>query len=206
MAKKLTKEQLDATMAEPEIVVPDTKRPDVSVELNLAAMSVIVKFGTGEYVTLATHEISVDIANQALLLGLSNKLRDAAALPIRTIDGKVTRPTVADKFAAVSTMATQLKSGKWSADRETVGPFGPLWNAMNVLKPGAFADKAAFVAWLETKAEAERVRQNNPRIKAANVAAALSREGPVKAEIERQQAERGTPVADTGGMLAELGI
>lgn len=158
MATKLTKAQYDAIELHAlnqqigdAIMEAEKSRPAVSVEVNGNMLD--FTFGDGSTMQFDCVGQSVEISKRALMHGFEQKLRDAAALPTKTIGGRVFRPTVAEKKAEVIAMAAQLQSGVWNAGRESSGPSGgALFEAFNEAFPGKFADLEAFNAKIAERA------------------------------------------------------
>lgn len=151
MATKITREQIAAAAMESNVAAPDKTPPAVSVEVigNVLQFT----FGDGKILRFDCDAMSAEQRNRAMLHGFEQKLRDSAALPTKTIGGRVFRPTVAEKRTEVENMAVQLTSGVWNAGRESSGPSGgALFEAFIEAFPGKFADLEAFNAKIAERA------------------------------------------------------
>jgi hypothetical protein len=151
-------------------------------------MSLTLTFSNGETIVLTTAQISTDIANQAMLHGLKQKLVDAAAISRNPDTGR--SATVDDKYNAVREVYDRLLSGQWNKSRgegsSTSG--GLLFRALCQM----YADKTpdAIKAFLDKKTPTEK--------------AALRATPKIAAIIETIRAEKASDI-DTDDMLAELG-
>lgn len=151
MAKALTPAQIAANNAVDAVAAPDKTPPAVSVEVYQDVL--VFTFGDGTTAEFQTHAMSETMRHRAMLHGFEQKLRDAAALPTKTINGRVYRPTVAEKKAEVIAMMAQLCSDTWNAGRESSGPSGgALFEAFIEAFPGKFADLEAFNAKISERA------------------------------------------------------
>ena len=148
-------------------------------------------FSHGEVLTLSASQISVAIAQQAMMHGLKQKLVDAAAISRNTETGRAA--SVADKFEAVKEVYDRLLSGEWNKRREggASASGGLLFRALCRMYDGK---KSAddIREFLEAKTDAEK--------------AALRKNSKVAAIIEEIRAEsaKGGDV-DADELLAGLG-
>jgi hypothetical protein len=169
----------------------DTKRtPAVTATMDThenGADRLTLTFGNGKTLELLASDLSTDIARQALMHGLKQKLVDAAAISRNTDTGRPA--SVDDKYAAVKTVFDRLLAGEWNAAREGQATGGLLLNALTRLYPEKTAD--ALREWLAKKSDAEKTAmRKNPK---------------VAAMIETIRAETGKAASvDTDALLDEL--
>lgn len=90
-------------------------------------------FDNGKTLTISTTDINRDIAAQALLHGLKQKLVDAAAISRNPDTGQ--SATIDDKYNAVREVYDRLLSGQWNKGRAdgSTGTGGYLFRALCIL-------------------------------------------------------------------------
>lgn len=139
--------------------------------------------------------LPVNIQQYGVIHGIKQKLVDSMAMGMETRDGKVYRPTIADKFAALRETANRLARGEWNEVRE--GPVGGLlYNAMAALYPDRWADAADFREWLDGQASKRGV-------KVSAVESALRLQRKVADKIEELRAQMGKASAVNGDDLLD---
>lgn len=150
-------------------------------------MSLTLTFSNGETIVLTTAQISTEIANQALLHGLKQKLVDAAAISRNPDTGR--SATVDDKYNAVREVYDRLLAGQWNKSRgEGSGTSGGLlFRALCQM----YADKTpdAIKAFLDKKTPAEK--------------AALRATPKIAAIIDTLRADKASDI-DADELLADL--
>lgn len=132
----------------------ETTSKTIEATVDTNTMSLTLTFSNGETLVMTTGQLSVDVANQALLHGLKQKLVDAAAISRNPDTGR--SATVDDKYNAVREVYDRLLAGQWNKSRgegsSTSG--GLLFRALCQL----YADKTpeAIKAFLDKKTPAEK--------------------------------------------------
>lgn len=170
-----------------------TRVPAISVETDIETMSLAITFGTGNTLDLTTAMLSTEVANQALLHGLKQKLVDAAAIGRNPDTGR--SATMADKEAAVRDVFERIigPDGRWNkgrADGEG-NTGGLLLSALCRLYPAKTAGELR--EWLGTKdAEQKKALRETPRI------------ATIMAEIKAERAKDDATAPDVDAMLGEL--
>ena len=141
---------------------------------------------------------------RAMMHGFGQKLRDAYALPTKEVEGRMHRPTLDEKRAAMRDVLAVLNAGGWNAERGS-GESGTMlyravrehFTAATGTVPSRVATPDAFREWVEsqalalktTKRKVEDQLRKNPRIAAI---------------LERLQRESGAPVIDSDSLLDGL--
>lgn len=171
----------------------ETRIPAISVETDTDTMALVVTFGTGNTLDLTTAMLSTEVANQALLHGLKQKLVDAAAIGRNPDTGR--SATMADKEAAVRDVFERIigPDGRWNKGRgEGEGNTGGLLlSALCRLYPAKTS--ADLREWLGTKdAEQKKALRETPRI------------ATIMAEIKAERAKDSDDAPDVDAMLGEL--
>lgn len=171
----------------------ETRIPAISVETDLDTMSLAITFGTGNTLDLTTNMLSTEVANQALLHGLKQKLVDAAAIGRNPDTGR--SATMADKEAAVREVFERIigPDGRWNKGRgEGEGNTGGLLlSALCRLYPAKTSTDLR--EWLGTKdADQKKALRETPRI------------ATIMAEIKTERANASDDAPDVDAMLGEL--
>lgn len=167
----------------------DKRVPAVSAVVS--GTTVTLKFADGRALPFDVASASPEMLVRLALHGAEQKLRDAAALPLTTLaNGRMHRPTVDEKYAAVYAVYERLVSGQWNAPR-VAGPAtgGLLFQCLQRMFPGKYVDVAAFDAWVDKRAE-------ETGEKASAIKASLSRSKRVREVADAIRAEKGAPAAD----------
>lgn len=87
----------------------------------------------GKKITVDAKTLSAEVRDRAMLHGLNQTIGDAAAIETKEVDGKMHRPTCAEKIAAMRERIETLQSGKWSESPEKMAKIPDLIQAvMNV--------------------------------------------------------------------------
>lgn len=145
--------------------------------------------------SIDTSKLSDEMKDDGLKWGIRHTGTDATALPA---DKKTGLPQSAEaKMAAWDRRMAPIIAGEgWTGERDLGGP---LYAVMKVLKPGKFADAAAFKTWLEGAAKAAGMSPTNLRDQ-------LLGDKKVKAELDKMRAERlkNAPKVDTGALIDGL--
>lgn len=132
-----------------------------------AALGLIqLAFKNGKTLSIETAKLSPEIATQALLHGLKQKLVDAAAISRDLETGR--SATVDDKYEAVRVVVERLLAGQWNAGRgEGSGSSGGLlYRALLAVYPDRTPEQ--IKNFLEKKSDAEKTAlRANPKIAAA---------------------------------------
>lgn len=171
----------------------ETRIPAISVETDTETMALAITFASGNILTLTTAMLSIEVANQALLHGLKQKLVDAAAIGRNPETGR--SATVDDKEVAVREVFDRIigPDGRWNKGRgEGEGNVGGLLlSALCRLYPAKTA--ADLREWLGTKdAEQKKALRDTPRI------------ATIMAEIKEERAKDSDDAPDVDAMLDEL--
>lgn len=97
--------------------------------------TLVLRFSSGETLTISPAMLSADIVEQATMHGLKQKLVDAAAISRNPDTGR--SATVADKYNAVREIYDRLLSGQWNKVRDGAGMVsgGLLFRALCVAYP-----------------------------------------------------------------------
>ena len=167
----------------------EMKRTPV-VETIVDTNSLTLAFSNGKELTIQVSQLTEQIAMQALLHGLKQKLVDAAAISRDHETGR--SATVEDKFEAVKAVFDRLLAGQWNATREGGGQVkgGLLVEALCRLYPAK--PREGLVEFVAAKTDKEK--------------AALRKNPKVAAVIAQIKAEKGSDSDDDSDeLLAELG-
>ncbi len=159
----------------------------VAIEATITGEMLTLDFANGERLTIGTHQLTPEIATQAMMHGLKQKLVDAAAISRNPDTGR--SATIEDKYAAVREVFDRLIAGEWNKRREGSGASGGglLLSALIRLYSGRKTEQQLreYVSGLTEKEQAtlrasERVAPIIAAIKAerdARIAAGASRSG-----------------------------
>lgn len=202
--RKLTKDQIAANATETDAATDAKQAPAVSCVREGWVLR--FAFGDGTGIDFIAQDVNQEILDAATMHGFEQKIRDAAALSVRNVNGRVTRPTVAEKATEIRAMIAQLQSGVWNAKRESgVGNATALWDAVQVVYAGKFADRAEFDAKLASAGAALSTITGEP-VGEETVRKALSARSDVAAEMARQRAARRTDTGESNDALSAMGI
>lgn len=150
-------------------------------------------------------KITGEVAQQAMIHGLVQKISDRAAIGRDPETGASASPE--EKFEAMKETAERLMNGgPWNAVAVggTGSAGGILYRAMKALYPNSWSDRTSFAAYIAEKAISESTRLGK-KVSESDVRAGLMAVKKVSKEIERIRLEEGKAVAvDAGGMLQEL--
>ena len=164
--------------------------PAIEATISTDKDMLTLAFGNGQYLTLHVSQLGVDVAAQALMHGLKQKLVDAAAISRNTETGRAA--SIDDKFAAVKEVYERLLSGAWNKVREGgAGASGGLLFRALVRMYAGKKDADAIREYLDGKTDAEK--------------AALRKNSKVAAMIEQIRAESAKDNGlDSDELLADL--
>jgi hypothetical protein len=125
-------------------------------------------FGNGEVLCIMAHQLTVELAQTAMMHGLKQKLVDAAAISRNPDTGRTA--SVDDKYNAVKEVFDRLIAGQWNKQRDGAGATkgGLLFRALCML----YADKTpdAIKAFLDKKTATEKTALRNTAKIAAIIA------------------------------------
>lgn len=164
-----------------------TKTPAVTAAIDGDVMT--LTFASGQELVVTPPMFTPEIAAQATMHGLKQKLVDAAALSRNPDTGR--SATADDKFNAVKEVFDRLLSGHWNKPREGAGSVkgGLLFAALCRMQPGKPAEEIKL--WLDEKSDEQKAAlRKNPKVAA------------IIAEIQSERAKSGD--VDTDAMLDEL--
>lgn len=170
----------------------DAKRvPAMSAQWSDDAVE--IHFANGEQIVVNVDRLSPEMQRRAMFHGIEQKLRDAGALSIQEVNGRMVRPSVAMKFDAVAAVAERLIAGEWNLPRGSGEPTGgQLYQAVCAAFPGRFPSPQDFSDWITQKAEKEGVKESAMRAKIA----ALHKVSDALAEIRRAKFGDGEDLLD----------
>lgn len=126
----------------------ETKRPTIVVSRTPGGLLFDVD-GVGTMV-LDAERLTPELQARALLHGLEQKVRDAAAIGYKQPDGTFKRPTAKQKYDAMRTVIETLYNGDWNARREGTSDGGLLFEALCRLYVGKKTPEE-IRTWLESK-------------------------------------------------------
>ena len=151
------------------------KQSTISAAISEDFGTLSLSFDNGEALRLHVSQLGVNVAAQALMHGLKQKLVDAAAISRNTETGR--SATTEDKYNAVREVYDRLLAGQWNKGREAgtgaTGSGGLLLRALGRLYPQRSPEKIR--AYFDGLDDAKR--------------AALRKHGPIAAHIEDIKAE-----------------
>lgn len=167
----------------------ETTSKTIAADINMSNVnnpSITLTFSTGETLVIQASDLTVEIAQHAMMHGLKQKLVDAAAISRNPDTGR--SATVADKYNAVLEVYNRVMSGQWNKGRgdgysQQVG--GLLYRALCILYPAK--TPAAIKSFLDGKSNSEK--------------AALRAAPKIAAIIDTLRADSD---ADADAMLADL--
>lgn len=167
--------------------VKSTRKADITADIFQSTLT--LTFSNGESLSLNTETLGAEIAKQAMLHGLKQKLVDAAAISRNTDTGR--SATIDDKYDAVKEVFDRLTSDN------------PTWN--KVREAGAVAGNGLFVRALmqmtgKTKAQIDVFLEKKTKEEKAAL-----RKNPKVAVIMAELSSANDDI-DTDDLLSELGI
>ena len=149
----------------------ETRTPAITAEINMTNVmnpNLSLTFSNGAELCLRASDLTTELAQQAMMHGLKQKLVDAAAISRNPDTGR--SATIDDKYNAVREVFDRLMSGQWNKVRtegaSTKG--GLLFRALCMM----YADKTpdAIKAFLDKKTPAEKTALRNTAKIAAIIA------------------------------------
>lgn len=140
----------------------ETRTPAIVAEINMtntANPNLSLTFSNGYELCIRASDLTVALAQQAMMHGLKQKLVDAAAISRNPDTGR--SATIDDKYNAVREVFDRLMSGQWNKVRDggasTKG--GLLFRALCLMYPDKTPD--AIKAFLDKKTPAEKTALRN---------------------------------------------
>ena len=129
----------------------------ITADINMANVnnpSLTLSFANGEQLVINASDISVTIAQHAMMHGLKQKLVDAAAISRNSDTGR--SATVTDKYNAVREVYDRLLAGQWNKGREagSGSSGGLLYRALCLMYTAKSPDQ--IKAFLDSKSASEK--------------------------------------------------
>lgn len=141
----------------------ETKRPAIAVTVE----GITITFDVAEVGRLQLNvlNLSREIRDRAMMHGLEQKIRDAAAIGYTQPDGSVKRPTNRQKYEAMREVINTLTDGNWNKRREgSAADGGLLFEALCRMYEGK-REPAELREWLADKDEKTKAAlRRNPKV------------------------------------------
>ena len=163
---------------------------ETTVDLsNINNPSVTLAFSNGKSIKIHASDLTVELAQTAMMHGLKQKLGDAAAIARNPDTGR--SATIDDKYNAVREVYDRLIAGQWNKVREGGAPTGGLLlRALCVMYPDRAVD--ALKAFIAKKTDTEKAALR-----------ATARVATIIAELKANDAKNAPPV-DEEALFAGL--
>jgi hypothetical protein len=126
-------------------------------------LTLALDFSNGKSIFVDAAELTDDIKSRAMMHGLEQKLRDAAALPFNKEQNRYA--TVDEKYDAVAEVHERLMAGEWNKVREGGERGGMLFRALSRMFSAKTAEQVRDWMAEKTKDELAALRIN-PKVKA----------------------------------------